>query len=114
MDDNEKRDKGRSLYRQEKQGGIVAVCCGPNGKRLIRAVPSIRAFSNWFEHTRQMKDVPDQLLEDDWNLYGAASFYSEILETLPRSAGQTDEAYAGQLKELLRDVISGLDTDLLY
>lgn len=114
MDHTSENGKKRSFFRQEKDGGIVAVCCGPNGKRLIRAVPSIRAFQNWFASHRQKMIVPDELLAADWNQFGASSFYTEVLETVPRKDDQTDDEYASVLRERLQNVQSRLENDLLY
>lgn len=108
------KDTGRSIFRQEREGGIVAVCCGPSGKRLVRAVPSIRAFQSWFEPTRQKMTVPDPKLSEDWNHYGAASFYLEVLQIVPRSPDQSDEEYAAKLNEVLTEILSELDSDMLY
>lgn len=90
------------------------MCCGPSGKRLILAVPSIRAFQNWFASHRQKMTVPDVLLEADWNQFGASAFYTEVLETVPRAEDQTDDEYASVLKERLHNIRSELDNDLLY
>ena len=114
MSFSENNGKDRLYFKPEKSGGIVRISCAKNGKYLIRAVPNISAFQTLFEAGKRTRSAPDPKIGEDWIQQGPESFYLKILMTLPREKEWNDEKYSENLNRLLREVLSGENSDLLY
>ncbi|MFA5453101.1 MAG: GIY-YIG nuclease family protein [Candidatus Methanomethylophilaceae archaeon] len=105
MEKDRKKELIKGFFQRKKDGGIVAVCCSENGRRMMLAVPDIRAYQNRFEFSRNTGNAIHVKLQEDWQQFGGSAFYLEVIDTLERKADQTDEEYASDLSKLLERTI---------
>lgn len=111
-------DRKKELINEYKQrkivGGIFRVTNKKNGMYLLNYAANIKARQNAFDFTVSTSSCFHPKLRNDWAVFGANAFIFEILETLKKKEGQSQEEFLDDLKTLEQMWSDKLDSSKRY
>lgn len=97
----EKKHQLRGAYKKAlATGGIYAIDCSGNQRRLIKSTVDIAGIKNRFAFAIAINGSPDPALNKECRQYGAQSFTLTVLEELKMKEGQTGAEFAQDIKQL--------------
>ncbi len=98
MDTKDNRKKLAQEYKNRKViGGVYRIVNIQNGRYLLDCAPELRSRQNAFDFMVSSGVCFDYKLKQDWSSFGSQAFVFEILETVEKKAGQSQEEYIDNL-----------------
>lgn len=114
MDKQERRQAAAKYKERLQQGGVYAIRCKENGKRLILSTADIIGSKNRFAFAQSTGGCIHPKLREDWAKYRGKAFEFEILETLTQKEAQTDAEFQNEIADLLKLMTDQAETETLY
>ena len=114
MDKQERRQIAAQYKKRRQLGGVYAIQCAENGKRLLLSTMDMPGSKNRFCFAQSTGGCVHFKLCRDWDRYGGKAFVFETLETLEQKENQTDAEFRQEIKELLDMLTAGADPETLY
>ena len=114
MDKQHKRQITRQYKETRLQGGVYAICCTKNAKRLLLSTSDIAGSENRFCFSQNIDSCVHPKLRQDWQQFGGAAFTFEIIETLTQKESQTDSDFQNEVVALLELLKTQVAPETLY
>ena len=114
MDKQHKKQIARQYKEMRQQGGVYAICCTKNGKRLLLSTADMVGSENRFSFSQSTGGCLHPKLRQDWQQFGGAAFSLEIVETLTQKESQTASDFQEEVAALRDLLITQVDPEMLY
>jgi hypothetical protein len=114
MDKQQKRQIASDYKRKMQQGGVYAIYCTQNGKRLLLSTADMQGSRNRYDFAQITGGCIHPKMRDDWAKYGGAAFIFEVVETLQQQETQTDAEFHKEVAALLEMLAAQADSEALY
>ena len=114
MDKQHKRQIARQYKETRLQGGVYAICCTKNGKRLLLSTADMAGSKNRFCFSQSTDSCVHPKLRQDWQQFGGAAFTFELIETLTQKESQTDSDFQKEVVALLDLLITQVAPEMRY
>ncbi len=114
MDKQERRQAAAEYKKKLQTGGVYAIVCRENGKRLLAGTADLPGSENRFAFAQSTGGCVHPKMRADWDRYGAKAFAFEIVETLKQKELQTDTEFKRDIDALLDMVNSQYDQETVY
>ena len=114
MNPSRKKELVENYKQREIQGGVYAIRCGQNGKRMLDMTTDLAGAKNRLQFSINTKLCPHHLLKEDWQAYGADAFSFETVEALPKKEEESPKEYRESLSALLEMVRQGIPPEEMY
>jgi len=114
MDKQERRRVAAQYKERLQQGGVYAIRCKENGKKLLLGTADMPGSENRFAFAQSTGGCVHPKLRSDWERYSSKGFEFEVVETLAQKEAQTDANFQDEIAALLELLIIQSDEDTLY
>jgi hypothetical protein len=114
MDKQERRQIAAQYKKRLQQGGVYAIRCTQNGKRLLLSTSDMAGSENRFQFAQSTGGCVHPKMREDWSKYGGAAFMFEIVETLTQQETQTEADFRQEIAALLEMLAAQADPKTLY
>ncbi len=114
MDKQERRQAAASYKAQVQRGGVYAIRCKQNGKRLLLATSDMAGSENRFRFAQATGGCVHPKLRADWDAYTGAGFEFETVEALTQRKEQTDAEFRGEVDALLEMLMAQSRPEEMY
>ena len=114
MDKQQKRQIATEYKKRMQQGGVYAICCVGNGKRLLLSTADMAGSENRFQFAQITGGCVHPKMREDWDRYGKAAFTFEVIETLQQQETQTDAEFHKEIAALLDMLTEQANSEALY
>ena len=114
MDKQQRRQVAADYKKRMQQGGVYAICCTGNGKRLLLSTADMAGSENRFQFAQMTGGCIHPKMRVDWDKYGKAAFTFEVVETLEQQETQTDAEFHQEIATLLDMLTSQYAPEALY
>ena len=104
MNPSRKKELINRYKQRDAAGGIYAIGCKATQNRIIEMTTDLAGAENRFQFSLRTKTCPHYLMQSDWAVHGADSFYFEMVESLPQKPEEDAADYKASL-EVLRDML---------
>lgn len=114
MDKQQKRKISAEYKKRKQLGGVYAIRCTQNGKRLLLSTMDMAGSENRFRFAQDTGGCVHPKLRQDWDQYGGKAFAFDIMETLEQKDTQADAEFQRDITTLLDMFMLKTDTEALY
>ena len=114
MDKQERRRVAAQYKERLQQGGIYAIRCRENGKRLLLGTADMPGSRNRFAFAQSTGGCIHPKLRADWDRYGGKAFEFEVVETLTQKKAQEDADFQKDIAALLELLAAQAEEETLY
>jgi hypothetical protein len=114
MDKTEKKKAAREYRERRRKGGVYAICCKENGKRLLQSTEDMQGSRNRFDFSQSTGGCVHPKLRADWDRLGGKAFEFVPVETLEQKETQSDSDFYNETQALCELLISQEKPEALY
>jgi len=114
MDKQEKRRAAVQYKERLQQGGVYAIRCTENGKKLMLGTEDMQGSRNRFEFSQSTGGCVHPKLRTDWDRYGGKAFEFEVVEILAQKEAQSMGDFQKEIEALLELLLAQAETETLY
>ncbi len=113
--DKQNRKQLVDAYKERKKvGGVCAIVCSANGRKLLQAAPDLPGAKNKYAFFTATGACPEIALTKDWAQFGRDAFSFDVLEELEQKPEQSTKEFREDLNALMEMWREKIGAEELY